>query len=88
MLIEPIAEGHIEIPVVGNEGYVAKRLGVSINVVFDRVEALTKRAREGHTGLFMEIEVPLSMSVEAFLKILCRENKFFREKVSRYGLCI
>jgi predicted nucleotidyltransferase len=88
MLIEPTDCGHIEMPVLGNEDYVAKRLGISLVTVKDRVEALTRRAREGHTGLFIEEEVPVGMDVEEFIKKLCRENKVFRERVQRHGLCI
>jgi len=88
MFIEPTSFGHIEIPVLGNEDYVAKRLGVSLAVVMDRVEALTKRAKEGHTGLFIEREIPPSIDVETYVRRLCSENKIFREKVQSYGLCI
>lgn len=87
MLIEPTEDGHLETPVIGNEGYVAKRLGVSMIVVLDRVEALTKRVREGHTGLFIEHEVPLNINTETYLKVLCRENIFFRDRLKEYGLC-
>lgn len=87
MLIEPTPRGHIEIPVIGNEGYVAKKLGVSLTVVLDRVRALTRRREEGHTGLFIEIEIPVGKSVEEVVEELCRENKLFRQRVSRYGLC-
>ena len=88
MLIEPVEDGHVETPVVGNEGYVARRLGVSIEVVLDRVEALTKRVREGHTGLFIEYEVPPNTNTEAYIEFLCRENSLFRDRVRDYGLCI
>ncbi len=87
MLIEPTPRGHIEIPVIGNEGYVAKKLGVSLTVVLDRVRALTRRREEGHTGLFIEIEIPVGKSVEEVVEELCRENRLFRQRVSRYGLC-
>jgi len=86
MLIEPTPRGHIEIPVVGNEGYVARRLGVSINVVLDRVRALTRRREEGHTGLFIEMDVDV-YSIEAAIRELCRENRLFRQRASRHGLC-
>jgi predicted nucleotidyltransferase len=88
MLIEPTDYGHTEMPVLGNEDYVAKRLGISLATVKDRVEALSRRAREGHTGLFIEEEVPVGMDVEEFIKKLCKKNKVFRERVQRHGLCI
>lgn len=88
MLIEPTNVGHREIPVVGNEGYVAKKLGVSMSVVLDRVRALTRRSFEGHTGLFIEFEIPPNISIEEAIDRLCMENRLFRQRVSRYGLCI
>ncbi len=88
VLIEPTPRGHIEIPVIGNEGFVARRLGVSIEVVRDRVEALTRRREEGHTGLFIEIEIPPGRTIEEVVEELCRENKLFRQAVARYGLCL
>ncbi|NPA96014.1 MAG: DNA polymerase subunit beta [Crenarchaeota archaeon] len=87
MLIVPTPRGHVEAPVVGNEGVVARFLGVSIQVVLDRVRALTRRAEEGHTGLFIEIEVPPQRSVEEVVRELCRENRLFRQRVARHGLC-
>jgi predicted nucleotidyltransferase len=74
-------------PVLGNEDYVVKKLGVSLAVVRDRVEALTRRVREGHTGLFIEEEIPVNMGTEEFIKRLCKENKVFRERLQRHGLC-
>jgi len=87
MFIEPTDRGHREFPVIGYEGYVAKRLGISINVVRDRVEALTRRAREGHTGLFIEREIPYFEEIEKAIEELCNENTLFRRRVERYGLC-
>ena len=86
MLIEPTPRGHIETPVIGNEGYVARRLGVSINVVLDRVRALTRRREEGHTGLFIEMDVDIH-SIESAIRELCHENRLFRQRVARHGLC-
>ncbi len=87
MLIVPTLRGHVEAPVVGNEGFVARFLGVSIQVVLDRVKALTRRVEEGHTGLFVEAEVPPGKSVEEVVKDLCRENRLFRQRVHHFGLC-
>jgi predicted nucleotidyltransferase len=87
MFIEPTRFGHREFPVVGNEGYVAKRLGISLNVVMDRVEALSKRVAEGHTGLFIKIEIPGFEHLESTIERLCVENSLFRKRVKEYGLC-
>lgn len=87
MLIIPTDVGYIEIPVKGNEGYVSRVLGVPLEVVKDRVEALTKRLEEGHTGLFIKVSVPMFDEVEHFIEKLCRENNAFRRAVAKHGLC-
>jgi predicted nucleotidyltransferase len=87
-LIIPTERGHIEIPVKGNEGYVSRILEVPLEIVKDRVEALSRRLEEGHTGLFIEISVPVFEEIEHFVKKLCRENQFFRRAVAKHGLCI
>ncbi len=87
IFIEPTDFGHREFPVIGNEGYVAKRLGISLNTVMDRVEALSKRVEEGHTGLFIKIILSDFEQLEFTIERLCVENSLFRRKVERYGLC-
>lgn len=87
MLVLPTEKGHIEIPVIGNEGYVSRMLGISIDTVKDRVEALRKRVEEGHTGLFIDISIPIFEEVEHYIKKLCRENISFRRVVAKHGLC-
>jgi len=84
MLIEPTAVGHREIPVIGNEGYVARVLKVSTKTILDRIEALTKRREVGHTGLFIELNIPPTTSIEEAIERLCTENQYFRKKVEGY----
>lgn len=87
MLIIPTKEGHIELPVLDNEDYVCRVLGISIDVVKDRVEALTRRIREGHTGLFVNTIVPHFEEIEQYIEKLCNSNTIFRRAVAKYGLC-
>lgn len=54
MLIEPTDQGHVESPVPGREGVVAKMLGISVAVVLDRVRTLRRRRRVGRTGVFLK----------------------------------
>lgn len=78
-MVEPRPWGHVEYSIVGNEHVVARVLKVPIEVVKDRVEALTRRDRVGRTGLFVEVEVPPDTPVEQVVEMLCRENRMFRE---------
>ncbi len=71
MLIEPTPQGHIESPVVGREAEVAKRVGVSLDIVRERVQVLTRRAEVGHTGIFVQRELAPDENFETvFNKLL------------------
>ncbi len=74
MLIEPTQQGHIESPVVGREAEVAKRVGVSLDIVRERVQVLTRRAEVGHTGIFVQRELAPDESFEAVFKELVEEK--------------
>jgi hypothetical protein len=74
MLIEPTLRGHIESPVVGKEAEAAKLVGVSLDIVRERVQVLTRRAEVGHTGIFVQRELSPEESFEAVFKKLVDEN--------------
>lgn len=57
MLIEPTPRGHRESTVVGREAEVARTLRVSLEIVRERVQVLTRRSEIGHTGLFIHREL-------------------------------
>jgi predicted nucleotidyltransferase len=67
MLIEPIPEGHLESSILGREGEVAKKLGVGIETVRERIQVLTRRADIGRTGLYFRRELAPSESFEELL---------------------
>jgi len=54
MLIEPTETGHIESPIEGREGTVAKRLNIHVQTVKDRVRTLQRRKRTGRTGVYIK----------------------------------
>jgi predicted nucleotidyltransferase len=54
MLIKPTEGGHIESPVQGREGAVAKTLGIAVTTVLDRVRTLRRRERVGRTGVYLK----------------------------------
>ena len=74
MLIEPTGRGHIESPVAGREAEVAKRVGVSLDIVRERTQVLTRRAEVGHTGIFVQRELAPAENFEAVFNQLV-ENK-------------
>jgi predicted nucleotidyltransferase len=54
MLIDPTKTGHMESPIQGKEGTVAKKLGIGVKVVRDRVRTLKRRQRVGRTGVYIK----------------------------------
>ena len=71
MLIEPTKSGHIESPIIGNESTAAKILGVSVDIVNERIRVLTKRDEEARTGVY--------------LKRMLNEGEVFEETLKRIG---
>ncbi|MEB3774125.1 MAG: DNA polymerase subunit beta, partial [Desulfurococcales archaeon] len=80
-LIIPTPRGHRELEVEGNEAYVARVLGVSIETVMERVRVLTRRRIHGRTGVFIKEPVPPGASIEEVVDRLIREVPAFRRRV-------
>ncbi len=78
MLIVPTERGHVEAPVQGNEGWVARLLRVSPDTVAERVRVLTRRREHGHTGVFLRVELEPEEPVEEAVARLREENPLFR----------
>ncbi len=78
MLIEPISEGHIESPVIGREAEVAKKIGISIDTVLERVRVLSRRDIHGRTGVFVKTVLSSNESIEEAVKELASKNPVFR----------
>lgn len=78
VLILPTPYGHLEAPVVGYEDYVAKVLGVDVNVVKERVKVLTRRDEIGRTGIFVKMALLPGESFEEGVERLLREKPLLR----------
>jgi len=86
MLIEPTPWGHIETPVEGREGVVARLLGVSVDVVLDRVRTLRRRERIGRTGVFLHrVLAPEESFGEVFQRISSQRPEVRRRLRLRGG---
>ncbi|MEM1689389.1 MAG: nucleotidyltransferase domain-containing protein [Candidatus Hadarchaeales archaeon] len=85
MLIEPTPQGHIESSIIGKEEETAKLLGVSPEIVRERVQVLMKRAEVGHTGLFIKRELLPHESIEEVFKKEVLENPLARMRLSGQG---
>ena len=73
-LIQPTPTGHVESPVKGREVEVAKTLGVSLQIVQERVRVLTRRQEIGRTGIVVLREVGEGETFEEVLRRLARSN--------------
>lgn len=80
ILIEPTKEGHKESQVVGREGEAAKRLGVSTDIVHERIQVLTRRDEIGRTGIFLERGLNPNESFEAIWKQIVDTNPEVRRR--------
>ncbi len=78
-LIMPVEKGHTTIPVPGNEEFTAKILGVSIDLVRERVSVLTRRRIHGRTGVFLKVELGPEEPIESVIRELANRNPFFRK---------
>jgi len=77
-LIEPTETGHSESPVVGRESEVARILGISTDIVRERVRVLSRRDSIGRTGIFLKLPVPEEVSFEEVLDQQVRANPALR----------
>jgi uncharacterized protein len=81
MLIEPTETGHVESSILGREEQAAKKLGVAVETVLDRVRAIMKRDAVGRTGVFIKRELSPDETFELALKRLADENPAVRRRL-------
>ncbi len=87
ILIEPTKFGHIESPVIGRENEVAEILGISPDIVLERVNVLCRREEIGRTGVFLKYSLKGEETFESALKRIARENALVRKFIKeREGL--
>ena len=83
MLIEPTPQGHVESPIKGREAEVAKRIGVSIDIVRERVQVLTRRADIGRTGIFLQRELAPDENFEVVFEQLVKNVPAVKFRVTK-----
>jgi len=80
ILITPTKEGHRESPVIGFESIVAKKIGVSVELVKERVRILTTRDKVGRTGVYLDIELSLEENINEVFKGLKDKDPIVRRR--------
>nr|MDO8080624.1 nucleotidyltransferase domain-containing protein [Candidatus Freyarchaeota archaeon] len=81
MLVEPTKYGHLESPVVGREAIVAKILGVSLDIVNQRVRVLMKRDKIGRTGVYLKRVLEKNENFEQVLKKISDKDSVVRNRM-------
>lgn len=81
LLIEPTKQGHLVSPVLMNEGVVAKRLGVSVSVVLDRVRTLRRREKIGRTGVYLKRSLAPEETFEKVFRQLSQRRPAIRRRL-------
>ena len=80
-LIQPTPNGHVESPVHGREGIVAKVLGIGVPAVLDRVRTLRRRERVGRTGVFLKWTLAPEEGFGEALRDLSRRRPAVRRRL-------
>jgi predicted nucleotidyltransferase len=83
LLIEPTLEGHKESSVIGRERQVAKLLGVSLDLVEERIRVLGRRDRIGRTGVYLNRQLSPEENFEEVLKQISEKDPIIRRRLSR-----
>lgn len=81
VLIIPNSEGYEESSIIGNEAFAAKKVGVSINTVNERIRVLLRREKYGKTGVFLKRKLQMDESTEEILKELAKRKSIVRKKL-------
>lgn len=81
MLIEPTLGGHVETSIIGRESYVSKLLGVSSQIVNERVRVLMKRDKVGRTGIFLERDLSSDETFESIVREIARSSPALRRRL-------
>ncbi len=81
MLIQPTPKGHLEMPIVGQEDFVAKLLNIDIETVLERERVLLRRNRIGHTGLYIDYTLSPNESIEQALRYLCNKKPVLKKRL-------
>jgi len=81
MLIEPVADGHVETSIVGQEAVVAKKIGVGLDIVKERIEVLSRRDSVGRTGVYLKRELLPGESFEDVLRRLAAADPNVKRRI-------
>ena len=82
VLIQPTETGHRERALMSMQYEAAKILGITQQMIDQRIRVLTKRDKIGRTGVFLKEEVGNGESFEDVLRTLARKNYIIRRRLN------
>ncbi len=80
MLIEPTEIGHKESPLIGLEAIVAKKVGVNVELIKERVRVLTTRDKVGRTGVYLNHPLAPDENIEEIFKQIVDSDPIVRRR--------
>lgn len=84
MLIEPVQEGHNEMPLSDlSPGVIARRLGVGQDIVTERIRVLSRRAKVGITGVYLDRSLGPDEGFEAVLETIAAADSLVRRRLKK-----
>lgn len=84
MVIEPNTSGHIESPISDiSYGALAKKLGTGQDIINERIRVLSRRARVGITGVYLERMLAPDEGFEVVLDSIAAEDSLVRRIVRK-----
>jgi len=86
VLVEPTEEGHLERSLLDDPHGCLKLLGVSGDIIQERVRVLTRRDKVGRTGVFLKAELGEEESFEQKLKTIADSNNIVRRFLKQRGV--
>jgi len=82
VLVIPTTKGHREVPLTDmHPSSVARMLGISIEIVTERIRVLTRRREVGRTGIFLCETIPMNECFESALKAIASRNPAVRRRI-------
>ncbi|MHA1628204.1 MAG: nucleotidyltransferase domain-containing protein, partial [Candidatus Baldrarchaeia archaeon] len=81
ILIEPTVKGHIESSIIGRESEVAKILGVSVDIIKERINVLLRRDKIGRTGVYLKRELSPHETFGEVLKKIADRDPIVRRRI-------
>jgi predicted nucleotidyltransferase len=82
LLIQPTPTGHHALSIIESPQIAAQSIGISNQIVEERIRVLTRRDKIGRTGVFLNQVIPPDSNCEEFLHELAKKNSFIRRRMA------